>query len=67
VTHGGAAVSSAQTWTVGGRAHNVHSTGQGIGQAVLLTHLCVGQRATVLQLPAGARQEAREQATVEAF
>jgi hypothetical protein len=30
VTHGGAAVSSAQTWTVGGRAHNVHSTGQGI-------------------------------------
>jgi hypothetical protein len=38
------------------------------GQMVLLTRLCVGQRATVLQLPAVARPEAREaQATVEAF
>jgi hypothetical protein len=37
------------------------------GQVVLLTRLCVGQRATVLQLPAGARHEATEQATVEAF
>jgi hypothetical protein len=38
------------------------------GQVVLLTRLCVGQRATVLQLPAVARPEAREkQATVEAF
>jgi hypothetical protein len=34
------------------------------GQVVLLTRLCVGQRATVLQLPAGARHEATEQATV---
>ena len=30
------------------------------GQVVLLTRLCVGQRATVLQLPAAARPEARE-------
>jgi len=38
------------------------------GQVVLLTRLCVGQRATVLQLPAVARPEAMEkQATVEAF
>src|SRR2546427_8000938 len=36
------------------------------GQVVLLTRLCVGQRATVLQLPAAARPEAREeQATPE--
>jgi hypothetical protein len=37
------------------------------GQVVLLTRRCVGQRATVLQLPAVARPEAREQVTVEAF
>jgi hypothetical protein len=37
------------------------------GQVVLLTRLCVGQRATVLQLPAVARPEAREHVTVEAF
>jgi hypothetical protein len=30
------------------------------GQVVLLTRLCVGQRATVLQLPPAARPEARE-------
>jgi hypothetical protein len=30
------------------------------GQVVLLTRLCVGQRATVLQLPAAARPEAGE-------
>jgi len=30
------------------------------GQVVLLTRLCVGQRATVLQLPATGRPEARE-------
>ena len=30
------------------------------GQVVLLTRLCVGQRATVLQLPAAARPEVRE-------
>jgi hypothetical protein len=36
------------------------------GQVVLLTRLCVGQRATVLQLPAATRPEAREeQATPE--
>jgi len=36
------------------------------GQVVLLTRLCVGQRATVLQLPAVVRPEAREnQATPE--
>ena len=36
------------------------------GQVVLLTRLCVGQRATVLQLPAAARPEVREkQATPE--
>jgi len=37
------------------------------GQVVLLTRLCVGQRATVLQLPAVAHAEARQRATVEAF
>lgn len=31
------------------------------GQVVLLTRLCQGQRATVLQLPAAARPETREQ------
>jgi hypothetical protein len=37
------------------------------GQVVLLTRLCVGQRATVLQLPAAARPETREkQAMLEA-
>jgi hypothetical protein len=36
------------------------------GQVVLLTRLCVGQRATVLQLPAAARPQVREnQATPE--
>jgi hypothetical protein len=36
------------------------------GQVVLVTRLCEGQRATVLQLPAAARPEAREkQATPE--
>jgi hypothetical protein len=36
------------------------------GQVVLLTRLCVGQRATVLQLPAAVRPEGREkQATPE--
>src|SRR5258705_12872531 len=36
------------------------------GQVVLVTRLCVGQRATVLQLPASVRPEAREnQATAE--
>lgn len=36
------------------------------GQVVLLTRLCLGQPATVLQLPAGARSEPREnQATPE--
>jgi hypothetical protein len=36
------------------------------GQVVLLTRLCVGQRATVLQFPAAARLEPREkQATPE--
>jgi len=36
------------------------------GQVVLLSRLCVGQRATVLQLPAAARPEAaRERATPE--
>jgi hypothetical protein len=36
------------------------------GQVLLLTRLCVGQRATVLQLPAAVRPEAREkQATPE--
>ena len=30
------------------------------GQVVLLTRLCVGQRATVLQLPVSARPEVRE-------
>jgi hypothetical protein len=37
------------------------------GKVVLLTRLCVGQRATVLQLPAVARAEAKEQVTAEAF
>src|SRR5262245_36730112 len=32
------------------------------GQVVLLTRLCEGQRATVLQLPAGARPAAAEEA-----
>jgi hypothetical protein len=37
------------------------------GQVVLLTRLCVGQRATVLQLPAAARPEVQEeQVTPEA-
>ena len=36
------------------------------GQVVLLTRLCVGQRATVLQLPAAVHPEAREkEATLE--
>ena len=36
------------------------------GQVVLLSRLCVGQRATVLQLPAAACPEAaRERATPE--
>jgi hypothetical protein len=36
------------------------------GQVVLVTRLCVGQRATVLQLPASVRPETREnQATAE--
>ena len=36
------------------------------GQVLLLTRLCVGQRATVLQLPAAVRPEASEkQATPE--
>jgi hypothetical protein len=38
------------------------------GQVMLLTRLCVGQRATVLQLPAAARPKAREkQATPEVW
>src|SRR6266511_3089931 len=38
------------------------------GQVVLLTRLCVGQRATVLQLPIAAHPEAREkQATPEVW
>ena len=32
------------------------------GQIMLLTRLCEGQRATVLQLPAGARPAAAEEA-----
>jgi hypothetical protein len=32
------------------------------GQVVLVTRLCEGQRATVLQLPAGARPAAAEEA-----
>ena len=35
------------------------------GQVVLLTRLCEGQRATVLQLPAGARAATAEGAAVE--
>jgi hypothetical protein len=34
------------------------------GQVVLLTRLCVGQRVTVLQLPAAVRAETREEATL---
>jgi hypothetical protein len=34
------------------------------GQVVLLTRLCEGQRATVLQLPAGARAESKDQQPV---
>jgi hypothetical protein len=34
------------------------------GQVVLLTRLCVGQRATVLQLPAAVRPKTREEATL---
>src|SRR5262245_59685411 len=36
------------------------------GQVVLLTRLCDGQRATVLQLPAGTRAPAQEAAQVHA-
>jgi hypothetical protein len=35
------------------------------GQVVLVTRLCAGQRATVLQLPAGARAATAEGAVVE--
>jgi hypothetical protein len=35
------------------------------GQVVLVTRLCDGQRATVLQLPAGARAATAEGAVVE--
>ena len=35
------------------------------GQLVLVTRLCVGQRATVLQLPAGSRAETPEETVVE--
>jgi hypothetical protein len=35
------------------------------GQLVLVTRLCVGQRATVLQLPAGSRAETAEETVVE--
>ena len=35
------------------------------GQVVLLTRVCEGQRATVLQLPAGARAATAEGAAVE--
>ena len=35
------------------------------GQVVLITRLCVGQRATVLQLPAGVRAAPTEEAVVE--
>ena len=35
------------------------------GQIVLLTHLCEGQRATVLQLPAAARPEAAKERPTE--
>jgi hypothetical protein len=34
------------------------------GQVVLLTRLCVGQRATVLRLPAAVRPKTREEATL---
>jgi hypothetical protein len=36
------------------------------GQVVLVTRLCEGQRATVLQLPAGARPATAEQAEPQA-
>ena len=35
------------------------------GQVVLVTRLCIGQRATVLQLPAGSRAETAEETVVE--
>ena len=35
------------------------------GQLVLVTRLCVGQRATVLQLPAGSRTATTEETVVE--
>jgi hypothetical protein len=35
------------------------------GQVVLLARLCEGQRATVLQLPAGARAATAEEVVVE--
>jgi hypothetical protein len=35
------------------------------GQVILVTHLCNGQRATVLQLPAGARAATAEGTVVE--
>jgi hypothetical protein len=35
------------------------------GQVVLITRLCVGQRATVLQLPAGVRAAPTKEAVVE--
>ena len=35
------------------------------GQVVLVTRLCAGQRATVLQLPAGTRAATTEGAIVE--
>jgi hypothetical protein len=35
------------------------------GQLVLVTRLCAGQRATVLQLPAGSRAGTMESAVVE--
>ena len=35
------------------------------GQVVLVTRLCAGQRATVLQLPAGSRAATMESAVVE--
>jgi hypothetical protein len=36
------------------------------GQVVLVTRLCEGQRATVLQLPAGARPATAEEAEPQA-
>ena len=35
------------------------------GQVVLLTRLCEGQRATVLQLPAGSRPASAQEAAAE--